>query len=168
MGIETVVFNLFWWSLVSFCIYSVTGDMPSLVKNFLFVIHYHPLSQQLQPWGFLMWVIDSLALSTFGYWYGLSSAPICPCCRQADHSTQHLFSCPEHATDLSTLDLWGRPRETAEFLQTWPFFKQIRQERPPLEPPPTQWRLERGLWWWCWNIATNLDEIKYTFASVRW
>merc|ERR1719376_1136123 len=85
------------------------------------------------------------ALSTFRHRIGLSPAPTCPCCRQANHTTQHIFSCPEHPTELSPLDLWRRPRETVAFLQTWPCFERMRQERPPPEPPPTQRRRERGL-----------------------
>jgi len=60
------------------------------------------------------------ALSTFRHRIGLSPAPTCPCCRQADHTTQHLFSCPEHPTELSPLDLWRRSRGTAAFLQIYP------------------------------------------------
>jgi len=94
------------------------------------------------------------ALSTFKHRIGISPAPTCPCCRQADYTTQHLFSCTEHSTELSPLDLWRRPRETVAFLQTWPCFERMRQERPPPEPPPTQRRRERGLWWWWWGCVT--------------
>ena len=76
------------------------------------------------------------ALHSFKHRIGLSAAPTCPCCRQADHTTQHLFSCPEHPTDLSPLDLWQRPDEAATFLRTWPCFEQVWQDRLPPKPPP--------------------------------
>ena len=43
-------------------------------------------------------------------------APNCPKCNDVLHNTLHLFNCPNNATNLEVLDLWRKPRETAEFL----------------------------------------------------
>ena len=67
---------------------------------------------------------------------GISSINLCPCCRQEEHSVQHVFECPIHPTDLRPLDLWLRPIMVAEFLRTLPFFDLPGEERPPPEPPP--------------------------------
>lgn len=40
----------------------------------------------------------------------------CPKCGHVPHNTQHLFSCPEDQTDLTVLDLWRKPVQTAAFL----------------------------------------------------
>ena len=78
------------------------------------------------------------ALETFRHRINLAPSAVCPCCRQTDHTTQHLFSCPEHPTTLTPLDLWQRPAEAVEFLSSWPCFDRIHRARPPPEPPPTQ------------------------------
>ena len=78
------------------------------------------------------------ALETFRHRINLAPSAVCPCCRQTDHTTQHLFSCPEHPTTLTPLDLWQRPGEAVEFLSSWPCFDRIHRARPPPEPPPTQ------------------------------
>ena len=66
------------------------------------------------PNVFQPYVLSVICLPTicpFGYF---SFAHLCyRRCRQADHITQHIFSCPEHTTDLSPMDQWRRPRETA-------------------------------------------------------
>ena len=77
------------------------------------------------------------SLNTFKHRIDPSQPPVCPCCRQADHTTGHLFDCPEHPTELSPLDLWQRPGEAVEFLRTWPCLDRLHRERPPPEPPPT-------------------------------
>ena len=82
------------------------------------------------------------ALNSFKNRIGTSPTALCPCCRQAEHTTQHLFSCPAHPTSLSPLDLWLRPRETADYLIDWSCFDRIPRERSPPEPPPTPWREE--------------------------
>ena len=41
------------------------------------------------------------ALNDFRHRIDLSPSPACPCCRQADHTTDHLFNCSEHPTDLT-------------------------------------------------------------------
>ena len=76
------------------------------------------------------------ALNSFKYRIGSSPTALCPCCRQEDHTTQHIFSCPAHPTSLSPLDLWLRPQDAAEFLVTWPCFDRIPRERPPQNPHP--------------------------------
>ena len=77
------------------------------------------------------------SLNTFKHRTNLSPSAVCPCCRQADHTTQHIFECPEHPTNLVPLDLWQRPGEVAEFLSTWQCFERLYRERPPPEPPPS-------------------------------
>ena len=67
---------------------------------------------------------------------GLSTSNLCPCCRQAEHSVQHVFDCVTHPTNLEPLDLWLRPVMVAEFLRTLPYFDLPEEERPPPEPPP--------------------------------
>ena len=36
-------------------------------------------------------------------------SPLCPLCSTHEHTTQHLFSCPQIPTTLSALDLWRDP-----------------------------------------------------------
>ena len=79
----------------------------------------------------------SSALNSFKHRIGLAPTDVCPCCRQTEHTTPHLFSCPARPTNLSPIDLWQRPGEVMEFLTTWPCFDRIPRERPPPEPPPT-------------------------------
>ena len=75
-------------------------------------------------------------LNTFKHRINLIPSPVCPCCRQADHTSQHIFDCPENPTDLVPLDLWQRPGEAAAFLSSWQCFDRLHRERPPPEPPP--------------------------------
>ena len=44
------------------------------------------------------------------------SSPLCPLCRTHEHTTQHLFSCPQIRTTLSALDLWRDPSGVAALL----------------------------------------------------
>ena len=46
-------------------------------------------------------------------------SPICPLCSQHPHSTIHLFQCIKIQTTLTLLDLWNKPCEAAELLDTW-------------------------------------------------
>ena len=79
----------------------------------------------------------SADLNTFRSAIGASDTTLCPCCRQEEHTTQHIFQCPEHPTALTPLDMWLHPRSVAEHLQAWPCFAaRIQRERPPPEPPP--------------------------------
>ena len=43
-------------------------------------------------------------------------SPLCPLCRTHEHTTQHLFSCPQIPTTLSALDLWRDPSGVAALL----------------------------------------------------
>ena len=71
---------------------------------------------------------------------------LCPDCQLFNASSSHLFDCPAHPTQLTTLDLWTRPYEVANFLNTIPAFSHLpatgpppqrrRRRRPPPEPPP--------------------------------
>ena len=46
-------------------------------------------------------------------------SPLCPLCRTHEHTTQHLFSCPQIHTTLSSLDLWRDPSGVAALLDVW-------------------------------------------------
>ena len=46
-------------------------------------------------------------------------SPLCPLCRIHEHTTQHLFSCPQIRTTLSALDLWRDPSGVAALLDDW-------------------------------------------------
>ena len=46
-------------------------------------------------------------------------SPLCPLCRTHEHTTQHLFSCPQIRTTLSTLELWRDPSGVAALLDDW-------------------------------------------------
>ena len=46
-------------------------------------------------------------------------SPLCPLCRTHEHTTQHLFSCPQICTTLSALDLWRDPSGVAALLDDW-------------------------------------------------
>ena len=76
------------------------------------------------------------SLNTHKFRINTSPTPACPCFRQADHTTQHLFDCLEHPTGLTPLDLWQQPGEAVEFLKTWPCLDRLYRARPPSEPPP--------------------------------
>ena len=78
------------------------------------------------------------SLEDFKHRIGLSPSPLCPCCRQEEHTVRHLFQCDSHPTTLTPVDLWQRPETALEFLRNWPCFERIDPERPPPEPPPTQ------------------------------
>ena len=41
---------------------------------------------------------------------------VCNLCNQQNHTTQHLFNCPQNPTHLTTRDLWSKPVEAAQFL----------------------------------------------------
>ena len=81
---------------------------------------------------------ECISLNNYQHKIGLSDTPICPCCRNQDHTTQHLFECPSHQTDLEPIDLWLRPILAAEFLRTLPFMDLPESRRPAPEPPPTR------------------------------
>jgi hypothetical protein len=42
---------------------------------------------------------------------------ICPSCNLNPHDVPHLFNCPQNPTNLTTRDLWKKPKEVARFLQ---------------------------------------------------
>ena len=46
-------------------------------------------------------------------------APLCPLCRTHEHTTQHLFSCPQICTTLSALDLRKDSSGVAALLDDW-------------------------------------------------
>ena len=76
------------------------------------------------------------ALNTYRTSIGTSTTDRCPSCNLAAHTTVHLFTCPEHPTNLDPLDLWRRPVEVADFVARLPGFN-LPSRRPPPEPPPS-------------------------------
>ena len=77
-----------------------------------------------------------IALNDYRHRIGQSDTPICPCCRQDEHTVQHVFGCSEHPTNLQPMDLWLRPVDVAEFLESLPYMDLPESRRPPPEPPP--------------------------------
>ena len=78
----------------------------------------------------------SITLNDYRHRIGQSNTSICPCCRQDEHTVQHVFECSEHPTTLQPTDLWLRPVDVAEFLRSLPFMDLPESRRPPPEPPP--------------------------------
>ena len=77
------------------------------------------------------------SLEDYRHRIGLAPSNLCPCCRQEEHTVQHVYECSANPTHFTPLDMWTRPVEVAEFLRTLPFFDLPEEERPPPEPPPT-------------------------------
>ena len=50
---------------------------------------------------------------------GQADNPICPLCTQAEHTTAHLFVCPNLPTMLTPEDLWRAPKEAADLVSQW-------------------------------------------------
>jgi len=76
-------------------------------------------------------------LNQYRHRVGWSPTASCPECGAPVQSTDHLFDCPAHPTDLTTPDLWARPREVASHLLSLPFFGHLSPlPPPPPEPPP--------------------------------
>ena len=48
-----------------------------------------------------------------------SRSPLCHLCSIHEHTTPHLFSCPQIHTTLSALDLWREPSGVAALLDVW-------------------------------------------------
>ena len=69
-------------------------------------------------------------------------SPLCPLRRFHEHTTQHLFSCPQIHTTLSALDLWRDPSGIAALLDDWREelaanpHKATETDSPP--PPPNK------------------------------
>ena len=49
----------------------------------------------------------------------LNQSPLCPLCKQHEHTTEHLFTCTHIHTTLRVLDLWENPVKVAALLDTW-------------------------------------------------
>ena len=49
----------------------------------------------------------------------LNKSPLCPLCKQHEHTTEHLFTCTHIHTTLRVLDLWENPVKVAALLDTW-------------------------------------------------
>ena len=62
----------------------------------------------------------------------------CPDCLILPQTSFHIFNCPANPTNLSTSDLWRRPREVAEFLSTISSFSYLPLLDPPPPPPPPE------------------------------
>jgi hypothetical protein len=81
---------------------------------------------------------ECIGLKTYQKRIGTTLEDICPACRGAPHTIQHLFSCPSAPMDLNVRDLWKRPRESNTFIRSLPAFSNL-PSTPPL-PPPLPWR----------------------------
>ena len=77
------------------------------------------------------------ALADFRERVGLTTDPHCPSCGTEPQNVQHLFSCTEHSTSLSPVDLWDRPGLVSNFISNLPFFNLPPLPPSPPEPPPT-------------------------------
>ena len=68
------------------------------------------------------------------YLFGIGrlASPLCPECEVAEHTVQHLLSCPANPTRLCPDDLWWRPREVASFISSLSSFTHL----PALPPSP--------------------------------
>ena len=78
----------------------------------------------------------SRLLSSYRNRIGLADSPLCPSCGIEDHTTQHIFNCTSHPTELTVGDLWDRPGRVAQYLESLPFTDFPVLARPPPEPPP--------------------------------
>ena len=58
-------------------------------------------------------------------------SPLCPLCSTHEHTTQHLFSCPQIPTTLSAMDLWRDPSGVAALLEDWRRTPIRQQKRTP-------------------------------------
>ena len=76
------------------------------------------------------------ALSSYLERVGRAQSNLCPSCNSAPHTTEHLFSCPSHPTNLTPRNLWVRPCLASSFLSSLPFFDLPPLPTPPPEPPP--------------------------------
>jgi len=47
------------------------------------------------------------------------TSPLCPLCKQQEHTTNHLFTCNHIQTTLTPLDLWLKPAEVVSLLEQW-------------------------------------------------
>ena len=81
---------------------------------------------------------SGFCLALNSYLKAVERAPsdLCPSCREYPHTSEHVFSCELHPTDLTPLDMWVRPVLTATFLSSLPFFDLPDLPPPPPEPPP--------------------------------
>ena len=85
-------------------------------------------------------------LNDYQHRLGRIGDSLCPDCLIGNASTNHLFDCPAHPTQLTPADLWTQPYEVARFLNTIPAFSHLpatgpppqrrQRRRPPPEPPP--------------------------------
>ena len=47
------------------------------------------------------------------------TSPLCPLCKQQEHTTNHLFTCNHIQTTLTPLNLWLKPAEVVSLLEQW-------------------------------------------------
>ena len=79
-----------------------------------------------------------IRLNSYRQLISRSPNDVCPDCGNAPHTTSHLFSCTAFPTNLTTWDLWLRPREVVAFLSSHPSFDGILPPNPPPPPPPPE------------------------------
>ena len=78
------------------------------------------------------------ALNSYQNRINPSIDPSCPECGSGEpHTTNHLFRCLAHPTELDVRNLWLRPDRVASFICTLPCFDYLPAlPPPPPEPPP--------------------------------
>ena len=80
-------------------------------------------------------------LNSYQFKIGQVNSDTCPECGTAPHTTNHLFDCPSHPTNLRVEDLWTNSWAAAAFLSSLPSFDFLPAPGPP--PPPRGRRSRR-------------------------
>ena len=80
-------------------------------------------------------------LLSYQYRIGKSITDLCPECDASPHTSDHLFNCPSHPTNLNSSDLWENPWDAAEFIRSLPQFSNLPD--PGARPPPRRGRRRR-------------------------
>ena len=87
-------------------------------------------------------------------------SPLCPLCRIHDHTTQHLFSCPQIRTTPSALDLWRDPSGVAALLDDWREKLAVNPHKATETDSPNQ---QRGMGR---QQQLEMNKFDYTNANI--
>ena len=82
-------------------------------------------------------------LNSYQFKIGRSDSDLCPECGTTSHTSNHLFACPSHPTDLVVEDLWTNTWAIADFLPSLPSFNFLPAAGPPPPPPRRRQRRHR-------------------------
>jgi hypothetical protein len=74
-------------------------------------------------------------LKSYQHFINAADNDVCPDCRSAPYSTNHLFNCHAFQTSLTVINLWQKPMKAAEFLLQIPSFNHLPPLCPVLPPP---------------------------------